>query len=344
MSSSSYRDNDARYGGALRSLSTDDPEARRRAEESRRARIASARSDIGAGHIAKPVARDERQVYDPAAVKNVITKPSTAAQSVHIILVDNSGSNEAIASHLRASSGYLLPMLRGIDAASEAAWVYFSDHSDGADIMQEIDFIQPNEAGDKTMLSTLRHVRGADGGDAPEAIECALWRACDIDFAHVPKAQRSLYLVTDVVAHGMGMRGDNGCPDRRDWRDSLARVEQTYSRFTVIGCGADKNHSALQPKFLKPERVAYDLIDLSAIRSDDHRMRITGNALLFLIARNRGPQTVERFLMALFEKWLSEPIFGANTELNAKEAVRRFGKYLEISEDEREALMDRIFA
>ncbi len=344
MSSSSYRDNDSRYGGALRSLSTEDPEARRRAEEARRARLTSVRADIGAGRIAKPVARDERQVYDRDAVKSVITKPSESAQNAHIILIDNSGSNAAIARHLRASSGYLLPMLRGIDATSEAAWIYFSDHCDGSDIMQEIDFIPPTEVGDRTMLSTLRHVRDAEGGDAPEAIECALWRACDIEFAHVPKAQRSLYLVTDVVAHGMGMRGDHGCPDHRDWRDSLARVEQTYGRFTVIGCGADSNTSKLQAKFLKPERVAYDLIDLSAIPSPEHRMRITGNALLFLIARNRGPQTVERFLMALFEKWLSEPIFGANTELNAKEAVRRFGKYLEISEDEREALLDRVFA
>ncbi len=344
MSSSSYRDNDARYGYALRSLETEDLAERRRAEEARRGRIASARADIDAGRIAKPATRDERQVYDRAAVKSTITSPSTAAQGAHVILVDNSGSNEAIASHLRASSGYVLPMLRGIDARSEAAWIYFSDHCDGPDIMQEIDFIQPNEAGDRTMLSTLRHVHGAEGGDAPEAIECALWRACDINFAHVPKAQRSLYLVTDVVAHGMGMRGDHGCPDRRDWRDSIARVEQTFGRFTVIGCGSDKNTSTLQAKFLKPERVAYDLVDLSAIPSPEHRMRITGNALLFLIARNRGMQTVERFLMALFEKWLSEPIFGANTELNAKEAVRRFGKYLEISEDDREALFDRVFA
>lgn len=344
MSNNSYRDYDARYRGTARGLMSDDDGERRRAEEARRNRLAARRSDIDEGRISKPAARDASEVYDRAAVKSRITAPPASAKRLHVVLIDNSGSNRRIAEHLKASSGYLLSIFGVVDPESAIAWVYFSDHGDGPGLMQEIDYVTPTEAGDKVMHSTLRHVTPASGGDEPEAIECALWRACDIDFGAVPKDQRFLYLVTDVVAHGMGMSGDEGCPEQRNWRRSVERVGETYGRFMVVGCTTDKKTAKLQAKFLDPARLEYDLIDLSSIEDVEHRMRITGNALLFLASRQRGTQTVQTFLMTLYEKWLSEPIFGANTDLNAREGVRRFLKYLEIGKAEIAKLEERIFA
>lgn len=342
MSNSSFKDYDARYGGSARGLSSDDEAERRRAENERKRRLEARRVEIDEGRTAKPVARDTRQVYDRSAIKKKITAPPASAKRLHIVLIDNSGSNKEIAAHLRNTSGYLLSILSVIDPESAIAWDYFSDHGDGPGLMQEIDYVTPDEAGDKIMHSTLRHVTPAGGGDFPEAIECALWSACEIDFGSVPKDQRFLYLVTDSVAHGMGMSGDNQCPDQRSWESSVERVGETFGRFTLVGCTDDKKVAKLQAKFLDPARLEYDLIDLSAIKSLEHRMAITGNALLFLIARQRGLQTVGMFLMTLYEKWLSEPIFGQETDLNAREGVRRFLKYIEADKAEIAKLEDRI--
>ncbi|MEK9152052.1 MAG: hypothetical protein AAB692_01670, partial [Patescibacteria group bacterium] len=286
-----------------------------KAKKDRTARIDEARSRIAKGDIVQPPARDESSVYRRDAVKNKITAPSSKAERLHIVLVDNSGSNRKIAEHLKRSTGYLLTTLGALDPGSQLACIFFSDHCDGALLMQEVDYVSPDEAGDVIMHSSIRHVASADGGDAPEAIECALWRACDLDFGGVQSTDRHLYLVTDQLAHDMGSKEDSGCPLGRFWKDSLKRVAKTYGSFEVIGCGADTYIGERQRQFLADDRKAYDFVDLSAIPTHEHRTGITGNALLFFIARNRGLQTVETFLMSLYEKWLTEPIFGANTDL-----------------------------
>ncbi len=287
--------------------------------------------------------RDEREVYDKSLVKLKVTAPDEKAERVHVVLIDNSGSNRAIAEHLKRSSGYLLAVLKAIDPGSRICFIYFSDHCDGPRILQPVDYVAPDEKGDKILHSSISHIAAADGGDAPEAIECALWEACDLPFGHVQ--DRRLYLVTDVVAHGMGLRGDDGCPRHRDWRKSLERVHETYRSLEVVGCGAERDCAELQKKFiLDVKRLPYDLIDLSSIQTHEHRCGITGNALLFLIARHQGNQTVEAFLMTLYEKWLKEPIFGANTDMNAREAIRRFGKYVEASPEAVAQMIDKVFS
>jgi hypothetical protein len=327
-----------------RRIASDDEEERARAEAERKQRLEDARRAAAAGTAKAPKVRQAAKVYDPGAVKLGITSPPAKAEDLYIVLVDNSASNHVIAEHTRDASAHILSMLGIIDPKAAMAIIYFSDHCDGNNLMQAVDYVSPTQAGDRQLLSSVTHVAQADGGDEPEAIECALWSACEIGFGKVPKANRHLYLVTDVVAHGMGMDRDGGCPAHRDWQESLARVRQTYGSFEVIGCGQSTVTAELQTKFIPRDRLAYDLIALSEIRSDEHRKRITANALLFLIARSNGVQNVQTFLMALYEKWIAEPIFGTKTDMNARLAIARFVKYLELDDTEKQALMARIFA
>jgi len=336
----SYNDGASRYRG----FASDDASERRRAETSRAERVAESRTRIEEGNIPEPPKRDTEDLYDRRAVRLGIKKPPKSAKRLHVALVDNSGSNRKIAEHTRASSGYLLSTLGIIDGVSALALNYFSDHCDGDRLMQGVDWVLPNEAGDRQLLSSMRHIEQASGGDEAEAIECALAQACELDFGGLPKEARHLYLITDVVAHGMGLRDDRGCPEQCNWRKSLEKVRETYASFEVIGSGDDSSTARLQAQFLTPERLPYDLIDLSEVPETEHRMRITTNALLLLIARRNGLQSVQTFLMALYEKWLAEPIFGANTDLSAREAIRRFLKYLEIDEAARRAFEKKIFA
>lgn len=343
MSGDSYRSYDS-SASRYRGFASADADERRRAETARAERVAESRTKIEEGNIPEPPKRNVEDLYDRHVVRLGIKTPPKSAKRLHVALVDNSGSNRKIAEHTRQSSGYLLSTLGIIDGASALAINYFSDHCDGDRLMQEVDWVLPNEKGDRQLLSSMRHVEQASGGDEAEAIECALARACELNFGSLPKEARHLYLITDVVAHGMGMRDDRGCPDQRSWRKSLESVSQTYGSFEVIGSGDDSSTAKLQAQFIAPDRLAYDLIDLSEVRETEHRMRITTNSLLLLIARRNGLQSVQTFLMALYEKWLAEPIFGANTDLSAREAIRRFLKYLEIGAAERRAFEDKIFA
>lgn len=342
MSGGRYKDYEKDVGGSYRGLTSEDEGTRLNAERERRESLGEARRRIADGTATRAPKRETAEVVDRSLARSAITRPAKDAERVHIVDVDNSGSNAIIANFLRETTGYLLSVLKVIDPGSQLAIRYISDHCDRSFEKQECDFVSPTEQGDKVLASSIASVRGATGGDAPEAFECSLASACDIDFGHVQ--QRHLYLVTDEVGHGMGQRGDDGCPHGTDWRESLERVRSTYTTFEVIGCGDDARTAKLQHQFLSPDRVAMDFLDLSAIPSHQHRCGITANALLFLIARKRGMQCVEVFLMTLYAKWLSDPIFGANTDLKAKEAITRFTKFLEIDAAAKEKLLDRIFA
>jgi hypothetical protein len=340
MSGNSRESYKSSFTETTKGFTAEDPEVRRKAEKARAERLREARFTTDVPKE-KPM-RDTSGLFDEKLVKLVITRPARGVKKVHIILVDNSGSNRKIADHLKNSSGYLTGALGLIDPQSQVAFIYFSDHCDGSRIMQEVDFISPDQTGDKILYSTLQRVYPADGGDAPEAIECALWKACQIDFGDA--VEKHLYLVTDVVGHGMGLEPDHGCPEQRSWQRSVEKVGETFNSFTIVGCSDDKKVAQLQHQFLAPDRVAFDLIDLSAIPEHRHRLAISGNALLFLVARHASIQAVEMFLAFLYEKWLTDPIFGANTDLRAQEAIRRFGKYLELPDEEIEKMMKKILA
>ena len=288
--------------------------------------------------------REERStsaLYDSNLVTNKITKPNPKADRIHIALIDNSGSNSVIAHHLRSSSGYFTGIMNTIDAASQIAFMYCSDHGDGDNFIQEVDYQYPNKEGDKALYSSLHHVCPANGFDSAEAFECSLLAATKLDFCAAK--HKHLYLITDVVGHGMGMSSDDGCPHQVQWRDSVKKVYKTFDTFEVIGCGCDEETGKLQAQFLKPERVLYDLIDLSSIQEHEHRAAITSNALLFLIARKTGFQGISLFLSYLYEKWLQDPIFGSKTDERAKEMIQRFGKFIEAPETEIKQMMNKIF-
>jgi hypothetical protein len=322
----SYRGDDSFASSA--EIVSKDPAIRKKSLTERGERIKSARAF--APEVPPDRVRETRKTsefYNPDLVKLKITRPAPKVKKVYVVLVDNSGSNRVIAQHLRDSSGYLTASMGLIAPEAQIAWVYFSDHCDGPNLMQEVDFVFPDDAGDKTLLSSFSHINPASGGDAPEAIECTMMRACEIDFGKA--TEKHLILVSDVVAHGMGMREDGGCPDQVSWKDALAKVRKTFTTFEMVGCSPHQEIGDLQRKFFSEKRVDFDLIDLSNIREAEHRMAITGNALLFLIARHHGLQAVTMFLGILYEKWLKDPIFGKDTDTRARAMIERFCKFLE---------------
>lgn len=312
--------------------SAESDEDRERLMGERAKRVESSRLSVGE-KTNKPRPTHEAE-YDSAAVQQEITEFPPDTSNVYVILIDNSGSNRAVAQKMQASTNYLKANLNLIDRSARYLFVYVSDHQDRSRMWQAINHIKPNDEGERILSSTLRHIKEASGQDEPEAFECTLLQACQINFGNVPVANRHLILVTDVTGHNMGMGNisdDDGCPDQVDWRKTLDQVDKTYGSFELIGSGNNVEYDKLQEQFIcykHPELLHQNFISLVHIKEQEYRLGIITNAFLFLIARHCGLQTLEGFLARIYEKWLEDPIFGHDTDMRAREAIIRFAKYI----------------
>lgn len=319
---------------AVYGLVSEDTSTRARAYEAYRGSTAKAREDIAHGRVKASTGpqRDTNSLVDPSKARNTITHPSKTAKRAVVVLVDNSGSNRAIAAHFLQSSGHFTAFARAIDPEAEVAFIYFSDHKDDYPF-QYADFAPPTEEGDRQLFNSFRRIEGQHGNDEPEAVECALLRASEIDFGTIPVQDRTVVLVTDVVAHGMGLSPDDGCPDQVSWRSAMQAIRRTYGKFVLIGSGANPGMVPLQKQFFETapgvsdlEEVARNFIDLSEIRTAAHRNGIVANAVLFCMARNAGKQSIQIFLASLYSKWLADPVFGSETDVMAQKRIRAFAE------------------
>jgi len=303
---------------------------RERIAADRVARIMESRARIEAENPVESEVRSTVGLYDRRMVRNRITRPDSSAREITVWIVDNSGSNRVVADRIRLISGQMLATM-GIILGKDVqlAIIYGSDHSDGSGYRQDVDFLNPDAKGDRVLYSTTHDVFGASGGDDAEAFECLLRDASAIDFGHVSKEKRHLILVTDVVGHGMGMHDDHGCVHRVDYRRSIEDVYRTYGTFQVIGTGTTERIGNLQRQFLHADRVDMDFLNMRFIRDMEHRLGMISNAMLFLMARNQGTQVAKTFLSFLYEKWLSNPVFGQDTDLRARDAIKQFFQFIE---------------
>ena len=343
MSNSSYSDSPT-YSRE-RDYTTRSGSEREKLERERSDRIKTAREDVAEkAEEPRPVV-DHSFKIDHNLVHGSITRPKDGVKRIYVILIDNSGSNERIASHFRKSTEYLRVNLNLIDPEAQFVFVYFSDHCDGERFWQAVDFVSPDEEGEKILISTLHEIYGADGGDAAEAHECALLKACELDFGTAD--QRHLIMVSDVTGHGMGMDSDRGCRLQQDWQESVRKVDTTYQSFEFIGCGNFPSTGELQKQFINlchPELLKLNFVNLSHIKESVYRLGIVLNTVLFLIARDRGPQALEAFLGRLYEKWLSEPVFKGETDARAKEAIARFTQFIPWQSQEIIDLLTRVLS
>lgn len=339
----SYTDRSTRYASS-------DASTRSAALEERESVLRDARSRMkeeAPRERAKAAPKADEIPVEQHLANNCIDAPPAEAQELDIILVDNSGSNRAIAESIRRASGYIHTNASVLAGTSAIAFQFFSDHCDGLKgLFQEAGYTMPGEHGEKVLRASVARIFGAGGGDAPEAIECALLRASEYSFGtRIPKEKRHLYLVTDEIAHHMGPKeNDDGCPDQVDWKKSLQQAHGVFGSFQVIASGHDAQTFELQKKFLAENRVQWDLLNLATGNlTHEERCRLVPNSILFLVARNRGRQTVEMFLMTLYEKWLANPQYGSDSERRARLQISDFAQYLEIEANERAELLKRVF-
>lgn len=319
----------------------------RSSKPERRLRVESTAYGVDSGTVrGEESKRDVNKVIKSASrIADKFTRPDPGAKAIWIIGVDNSGSNKIIAKHMKESSGYICGYLSMIAPQDQVAFVFFSDHCDGEHgLFQEVDFLYSDEKGDAIMCATLDRVSPAGGGDIPEAIECLFKKMAELD---LPKSiQKNFVLITDAIAHGMGWSGDEGCPDQVSWSSQLQNLKTKFDNFFVIACGDDEKMEAKQRKFMQDDKNEdFNFISLINIKDSNQRKKITPTALLFLIARAQGLQNCELFLSALYEKWMvNVSEFGKDAPVKAREAILRFGNYLDMTEEAKTKFFKEVFA
>ncbi len=340
---SSYEERYRESSGTVSRSFHSDPSESYRGREERARHLTDLHSKVEERiHTPKPQ-RQVEQLIDNRYIRLTITQPQPGTVRVYVILIDNSGSNRVIAQHLRKAAGFMIAYLRGIDPLAEYLIIYTSDHGDGPRMFQPIDYFKPDEEGDKILTSSSTKIYDANGFDAPEAFECAMKLATELNFANA--TERHLFLITDEIGHGMGhWEHDDGCPDQVSWKESLRRVHEVFQSFALISCTGYKQMIELQKQFIEPERRPYDLVDLT--QTDDRlRKHMVGTVLMFLIARGCGKQAVASFLGALYDKWMEEPIFGS-AEHNIKEAqkaITHLSNMLEYQQGEIDDMLRVVF-
>jgi hypothetical protein len=329
----------------FRDVSSPDATAREKTVRAYREIVSKAAEAVTRGTVTKAAAtRDTQDLYDPSLADNTMTEPQPGGSHAYVCLIDHSGSNQYTSRHIRTSSGHLTAIARTLAPNCRIGFRFCSDHCDGDREQQSVNFVQPDEMGDKKLFSSMANIQPASGGDFPESIECWLSDAASIPFgSDLPREKRTLILVTDSWPHGLvpapdmsmlGYTNDDGCPKQVYWRDAMQRVRQTYGSFVLIGSGEQPRVAKWQLKLFETapdvlsDEASLNFIDLSTIPNQQHRNAIVGNALLFIIARDGGPQTVEMFLYSLYSKWLTNPIYGEETVSRANQQIRNFGKYL----------------
>jgi len=183
---------------------------KREAEREREKRLEEHRRAIASGEAEKRLQQQKREAaehrIDRSKARNIITAPSPKAERLHLVLVDNSGSNRRIAQHLKRSAKYLLTNLEALDPDSQMAMMFFSDHCDGDKLRQDCDWVTPDEEGDQILLASIDCIKNANGGDEPEAIECILDMASKLNFSSVPSARRFVMSVTLSIASRSSIR------------------------------------------------------------------------------------------------------------------------------------------
>lgn len=321
-------------------------ENRERIESDRKRRLdesdKKARTEEARRHAKAAERSSERIDYHSA--RNQITAPPATADRVFVIAVDNSGSNRRIAEAIRDAAGHLHAAIGTMAPTATFAFLFFSDHTDGPKLFQYADYTSPDTHGEHVLRASAACIQEANGFDEAEAIECALKQVTTFNFGNVGRQNRHLILVTDVVAHGMGMDDDNGCPHQVSWRQSLRDVEQTFGSFRVVATGDSRNVLELQAKFVPSDRRQYDLLDMvTGGLNREERARLVPNAVLFQVFRTMGNQAVESFLGGLYEKWLANPMYGSDTKSRAKAQIRAFASYLELDDIGHTQFLEHVF-
>jgi hypothetical protein len=278
---------------------------------------------------------------DISLAKTKITRPK--AKKNYLIAVDASGSNQEIANHILQCGGFLLAPFTLMDLSVSFGFIFFSDHMDDRP-EQEIDFVVPSVQGEGEIVAGMYLTHTQNGHDIPEMIECVMERAATK--LPLEGTDTVFVLITDSVAHGMGFKGDHGCPSNVDWKKARAKVMSRFSDFVVIGCAGSKYPTipALQAKFLEgTKKAGLNFIDLSSMEDEGERKRLVVNAIQFVAARDNGAEFAEAYLRGLYTKLIGEGLFGQETDAVARDRIQRFVKYLHLGEEKKREMLTRIF-
>ena len=168
------------------------------------------------------------------------------------------------------------------------------DHSDGRNWQQTNEFT----SNQRTLEEQIGGIIPTNGGDTPEAYECAfreLAQAASEVKARHPQSKIATIFIADSIPHGMeGSRyGDSGCPHQVDYRVTLPHLKATTDLFYLVGCSEEREMERLQRTLISEQSPNEKYIPLRNMVADLPAL------LIAAITQVRNPVHMQAYLKQL---------------------------------------------
>ena len=260
----------------------------------------------------------------------------------HLVLVCDSSREWQAIDRFKEAAGRLLMSLMLSDSDAQFAFGLYTPSGDNPVCLQRLGWFPASSAGLAALVgSSTSVVRMPEPRERRTALDLAIADAID---AFGADRATHVCFVTDAVplADGSVLRRlrTEGLTDS----DALNRLRERCASIEVIGYSADSAIADQQEGFIADADLRrLGFIDLSPVSSIDQRLLIAELSVSFLAARRAGTAHVEQFLLLTYDSLREHALFSGGSDLDARDAIRRFTKYLDITDDERARLLIRIF-
>ncbi len=181
--------------------------------------------DIRSGKELAKVRRESR-------LTEFLSQPTATPALDLLFMFDTTGS---MYSHLDEVRTHLAEIVREIHTETPEARVAIMAYGDHCDegttyLVKGCEFSTDTEQ----LVNFIHTVEKTGGGDAPEAIEDALWEANRLGWAEM--SGKALVLVGDAPSHSV-----SECPYHRDYRAEAKRLFGRSVRIYTVLCGSDES-------------------------------------------------------------------------------------------------------
>jgi len=264
----------------------------------------------------------------------VCDEARTAPSRRHLVLVCDSGRNPELLSYLVRAEAQLLLSLMRFDTDSQLGFGVYSNDGHGM-LMRRVPWQPATPEGITNILKEERvPVEPVALPFGTTILDAALRSA--VEFFRADRNTR-VYLITDCVPQ---VDGTNGLSDE----SHLNRLREHCASIEVIGYAPDRIVSDMQEGFIADDALRHrNFVDLSPVKSERQRAVIAELSVGFLIARGLGQESVEQYLKLTYDELCEKELFCNGSDLDAREAVRRFVRYLDLDDGGQAQLFEHIF-
>ncbi len=167
-----------------------------------------------------------------ALSKPVLDKVRKASSLEVVIMFDTTGSMDTYLSEVQVHVQLIVREIRKRVPDARLSVIVYKDHEQGPYVTKTLPLTDKEE----DVISFLRSpaIEPGAGGGGPEAVECALFEANQLDWSPGNKG-KAIILIGDKPPHGV-MDGFEECTSHRDYRVETNRLIEKHVKVYTVLC------------------------------------------------------------------------------------------------------------